>query len=75
MTAKQYNFYKNTRIIAIVASAAALVFIAGAIFTGYKLTLGNYLVIVILVINLVNAIINKPTPPYEQIPGKTPENQ
>lgn len=64
MTTKQYNFVKNMRVFIIVLSGATLIFFAGAFFTGYKPTLANYIVAIVILLNLINAIITKPpTPP------------
>jgi hypothetical protein len=63
MMTKQYDFLKNIRIVSIVLGAAYLVFMAGAAFTGYSLNLVHYLVLIVIVVNLVNAVLNKPTPP------------
>lgn len=65
MTPKQYIFLKNFRIGAIILSTAFLVFGAGAVFTGYKPTLANYAIMVVIIINLISAILNEPIPPQE----------
>ncbi len=63
MTSKQYAFVKNMRIIVIIIGFGWIIFGAGAVFTGYKPTLLNYLVFGVVVLNLINAIITNPTPP------------
>jgi hypothetical protein len=75
MTQKQYNFSKNIRTLVIVLGAAYLIFGAGAIFNGYKLTSTNYIMLVIIILNLINAIFNKPTPPNEQTTREIPETK
>lgn len=65
MTTKQYNSAKNSRIVAIVASAAALIFTVAAIFIDSKPTLSNCSLLVIIAAGLINAIIHKPIPPQD----------
>lgn len=67
MTLSQYNFVKNIRIIVIIIGLGWLIFGAGAVFTGYKPTLPNYIVLAVVVLNLFNAFINKPAPPRHDL--------
>ena len=75
MTPKQYAFLKNLRIIVIVLGAAYLVFGAGAIFTGYKPTPGNYAILGVVILNLLNAIINKPVLPASKPDDESDSNK
>ncbi|HEX9503556.1 MAG TPA: hypothetical protein VF974_04520 [Patescibacteria group bacterium] len=71
-----YNFQKNTRILVMVLGLIYFVFGAGAVFTGYKPTVSNYAVLIIILLNLINALVNKPTPPRnEQTTRETPETK
>ncbi len=75
MTPKQYNFSKNIRYLVLVLGIVYLIFGAGAVFNGYKLTTTNYIMLVIVVLNLINAIFNKPTPLNEQTTRETPDTK
>lgn len=63
MTYNQYKFVKSVRIIVIVIGTGYLIFGAGAVYKGYELTFWNYAVVAVVVLNLLNAILNKPVRP------------
>ena len=74
-TPKQYTFARNIRYVVIVISLVFFVFGAGAVFTGYKPNTNNYITLGIIIVNFVNALINKPLPPNEQTTGEAPETK
>ena len=63
MTQRQYNFYKNTRIVGITLIAAALLLVGFAVFQDKSVTASNLITLAALITSLAAMIVNKPIPP------------
>jgi hypothetical protein len=70
-----YTFAKNARTLVLIFSVGVLIFFVGAISTGYKPNLSNWIAIILACLNIIAYTFNKPKTSNEQTARETTDTK